>query len=192
MCLLATTLRAQHHRSILLWWMKPRTSELRRCVFLPAWLAGRPNGLFFAGDLGQRIFQQPFSWKAAGADVRGRSSTLKINYRTSHQIRSQADRLLDPQIADVDGNVESRKDAVSLFNGPKPDIKTYASPQKESEGVANWLRQLVCGWTSASRNRAVRALGGPDRPGDDGCGAGRDQVSRSGRACRRSHRDSCP
>src|SRR5207302_1208260 len=23
----------------------------------------RPNALFFAGDLGQRIFQQPFSWK---------------------------------------------------------------------------------------------------------------------------------
>ena len=45
------------------------------------------NWLFFAGDLGQRIFQQPFSWKAAGADVRGRSTTLKINYRTSHQIR---------------------------------------------------------------------------------------------------------
>jgi hypothetical protein len=56
--------------------------------FLSAIGAGRPNGLFFAGDLGQRIFQQPFSWKAAGVDVRGRSTSLKINYRTSHQIRS--------------------------------------------------------------------------------------------------------
>ncbi len=74
--------------------------------FLASMAAGRPNSLFFAGDLGQRIFQQPFSWKAAGADMRGRSTTLKINYRTSHQIRAQADRLLDPEIADVDGNVE--------------------------------------------------------------------------------------
>jgi hypothetical protein len=56
--------------------------------FLATFGSGRPNGLFFAGDLGQRIFQQPFSWKAAGIDVRGRSTTLKINYRTSHQIRS--------------------------------------------------------------------------------------------------------
>ena len=86
--------------------------------------------------------QQPLSWKAAGAEVRGRATTLKINYRTSHQIRSQADRLLDPQIADVDGNEESRRDAVSLFNGPKPDIKTYPSHEKESEGVAEWLRQI--------------------------------------------------
>jgi superfamily I DNA/RNA helicase len=110
--------------------------------FLASMAGARPNGLFFAGDLGQRIFQQPFSWKAAGAEVRGRATTLKINYRTSHQIRSQADRLLDPQIADVDGNEESRKDAVSLFNGPKPDIKTYISHEKESEGVADWLRQI--------------------------------------------------
>ena len=34
--------------------------ELR---FLAALAGGRANGLFFAGDLGQRIFQQPFSWR---------------------------------------------------------------------------------------------------------------------------------
>jgi len=39
--------------------------------FLAALGAGRPNSLFFAGDLGQRIFQKPFSWKALGVDVRG-------------------------------------------------------------------------------------------------------------------------
>jgi mRNA-degrading endonuclease RelE of RelBE toxin-antitoxin system len=62
--------------------------------FLAALGGRRKNGLFFTGDLGQRIFQQPFSWKALGVDVRGRSRTLRINYRTSHQIRMQADRLL--------------------------------------------------------------------------------------------------
>jgi UvrD-like helicase family protein len=45
------------------------------------------NALFFAGDLGQRIFQQPFSWTTLGVDVRGHCQTLKVNYRTSHQIR---------------------------------------------------------------------------------------------------------
>jgi ATP-dependent exoDNAse (exonuclease V) beta subunit len=44
----------------------------------------RRNSLFFAGDLRQRIFQQPFSWKELGIEIRGRSTTLKINYRTSH------------------------------------------------------------------------------------------------------------
>ena len=72
-----------------------------RC--LAALATGRPNGLFFAGDLGQRIFQQPFSWKALGVDIRGRSRTLWINYRTSHQIRTQAYQLLGSELSDVDG-----------------------------------------------------------------------------------------
>ena len=65
--------------------------------FLAALGAGGANSLFFAGDLGQRIFQQPFSWLSLGVDVRGRSRTLRVNYRTSHQIRTQADRLLGPR-----------------------------------------------------------------------------------------------
>lgn len=47
-----------------------------------------PNSLFFAGDLGQRIFQQPFSWLGLGVDVRGRSQVLRVNYRTSSRRRS--------------------------------------------------------------------------------------------------------
>jgi UvrD-like helicase family protein len=107
--------------------------------FLAALGAGRPNGLFFAGDLGQRIFQQPFSWKALGVDVRGRSSTLRINYRTSHQIRTQADRLLGPEVSDVDGNKESRKGTISTFNGPRPDIMVLNTPEEEIKAVSRWL-----------------------------------------------------
>lgn len=108
--------------------------------FLAALGGDRPNGLFFAGDLGQRIFQQPFSWKALGVDVCGRSSTLRINYRTSHQIRMQADRLLDPEIADVDGNVEERNQTVSTFNGPPPEIVVAETEDDEIETVAVWLK----------------------------------------------------
>ena len=61
--------------------------------FLAALADGKPDGLFFTGDIGQRIFQQPFSWKALGIDVRGRSHALRVNYRTSHQIRARADRI---------------------------------------------------------------------------------------------------
>ena len=64
-------------------------SSVAQLRFLAALGGGRPNGLFFAGDLGQRIFQTPFSWRSLGVDVRGRSRTLRINYRTSHQIRAR-------------------------------------------------------------------------------------------------------
>lgn len=101
------------------------------------------DGLFFAGDLGQRIFQTPFSWKSLGVDIRGRSSTLRINYRTSHQIRSQADRLLPREIADVDGNSESRQSTVSVFNGPTPEVREFASNTTEQAGVAAWIRNRI-------------------------------------------------
>jgi mRNA-degrading endonuclease RelE of RelBE toxin-antitoxin system/Rad3-related DNA helicase len=109
--------------------------------FLAALGGGRPNALFFAGDLGQRIFQQPFSWKSLGADIRGRSRTLRINYRTSHQIRQQADRLLGPEVTDVDGNSEDRSDTVSVFNGPLPIIRVLATENEEIKSVGTWLAE---------------------------------------------------
>lgn len=99
----------------------------------------RANALFFAGDLGQRIFRQPFSWKSLGVEIRGRSHTLRVNYRTSHQIRQQADRLLDPQMIDADGNVEDRSDAVSVFNGPPPKILVFTNETEEAKAVAGWV-----------------------------------------------------
>jgi superfamily I DNA/RNA helicase/mRNA-degrading endonuclease RelE of RelBE toxin-antitoxin system len=111
--------------------------------FLSA-LAGRQrNALFFAGDLGQRIFQLPFSWKELGVDVRGRSRTLHVNYRTSHQIRMQADRLLAPELIDVDGNAEGRKGTVSAFNGPAPSVRAAASIEAEVQAVSGWLAECA-------------------------------------------------
>ena len=111
--------------------------------FLAALARGRPNGLFFAGDLGQRIFQQPFSWKELGVEIRGRSQTLKINYRTSHQIRTYADRLLDPEMSDVDGNLEERKGTVSVFNGPLPAIHVLENEDSECDAVSRWLSARI-------------------------------------------------
>jgi hypothetical protein len=114
--------------------------ELR---FLAALGADRPNGLFFAGDLGQRIFQLPFSWKALGVEVRGRSTTLRINYRTSHQIRSHSDRLLGPELADIDGNTESRRGTISVFNGPFPSVEVHETAEVEAQAVAEWIGERL-------------------------------------------------
>ena len=111
--------------------------------FFAALGADRPDALFFAGDLGQRIFQSPFSWRQLGVDIRGRSRTLRVNYRTSHQIRSHADRLLGHEIVDLDGNRESRRDAISVFNGPPPVVSTFTNPEEESAAVGSWLAEQV-------------------------------------------------
>ncbi len=107
--------------------------------FFAALAAGRNQGLFFAGDLGQRIFQQPFSWKALGLDVRGRSFTLRINYRTSHQIRTHADRLLPSTVSDVDGNTEGRRGTVSMFDGPQPMVLACPDAGHECNVVGRWI-----------------------------------------------------
>jgi superfamily I DNA/RNA helicase len=99
--------------------------------------------LFFAGDLGQRIFQPPFSWKSLGVDIRGRSRSLRINYRTSHQIRKQADQLLPSELSDVDGNKEERQGTVSAFNGPLPLVRTFGSEKEEIAAVADWLKERI-------------------------------------------------
>lgn len=107
--------------------------------FLRSLVGDTPEGLFFAGDLGQRIFQQPFSWKSLGIDVRGRSYTLRVNYRTSHQIRSRADRLLPKTVTDVDGVKEGREGTVSVFDGPPPQVVSCKDEALETETVAKWV-----------------------------------------------------
>jgi len=143
--------------------------------FLAALNGNRADSLFFTGDLGQRILQQPFSWKALGVDIRGRSATLRINYRTSHQIRLQADRLLGPEVADVDGNKEDRRGTISIFNGPVPEIRVFKSTQEETAAVAGWLRarreegyqseeMAVFVRSSAQLERAAAAAGQAEQP----------------------------
>jgi superfamily I DNA/RNA helicase len=102
--------------------------------------AGGPDALFFTGDLGQRIFHLPFSWAKLGLDVRGRAQVLKVCYRTSHQIRRAADRLLAPDISDLDGIEESRRGTVSVFDGPEPIVRLFDDPDAEIVGVSDWLR----------------------------------------------------
>lgn len=99
--------------------------------------------LFFAGDLGQRIFQQPFSWMSLGVDVRGRAATLKINYRTSQQIREAADRLLPNMLRDVDDREEERRGTISVFEGPQPVVVLSDNEQAETLAVAVFIRDAV-------------------------------------------------
>lgn len=115
-------------------------AELR---FLKAISEDGRNALFFAGDLGQRIFKLPFSWKALGIDVRGRSGTLSVNYRTSHQLREAADRLLPTSLTDFDGVEERRGSTVSIFNGPEPVTCVLGSVEEEVEAVAVWVNDQV-------------------------------------------------
>lgn len=145
--------------------------------------------LFFAGDLGQRIFQQPFSWKSLGADVRGRSATLKVNYRTSRQIREAADRLLPDSVRDVDGLEEDRRGAVSVFEGASPDVALAENVDDEQARVTTFLQAAVNDGIGAgeigvfvrSRRELPRARGAVAAAGLDSTELSNRSVDASGR-----------
>ncbi|MEJ7776852.1 MAG: UvrD-helicase domain-containing protein [Sphingomicrobium sp.] len=115
-------------------------AELR---FFAALATDKPDALFLSGDMGQRIFQHPYSWAGLGVDVRGRSHTLKVCYRTSQQIRRAADRLLPVVLRDVDGTEDERRGIVSVFEGPEPEVRIVGSLDEEKrtvgEVVQTWL-----------------------------------------------------
>ena len=101
------------------------------------------NALFFAGDLEQRIFNEPFSWLALGVDIRGRDQTLKVNYRTSHQIRQTVDSLLPKSVRDVDGNEEDRTGTISVFNGPEPEVQVLTDADGEVASAGLWVNKAI-------------------------------------------------
>jgi len=119
-------------------------AELR---FFAALAPAGPNGLFLSGDIGQRIFQHPYSRASLGVDVRGRSHTLKVCYRTSQQIRRAADRLLPAVLRDSDGIEDERRGIISVFDGPPPEVKSFPTVAAEAESVrkvvASWLGQGI-------------------------------------------------
>jgi hypothetical protein len=91
------------------------------------------DALFFAGDLGQRIFQQPFSWGALGVDIRGRSFTLRVNYRTSHQIR-----LCIADFGEQNGNLRfpSHGASPTIEDGHHHVVEKMATERRSTAGQA--------------------------------------------------------
>ena len=51
----------------------------------------------------------------------------------------QADRLLGPEVSDIDGNTEPRVGTISVFNGALPTIQVFESPEDERHMVGAWL-----------------------------------------------------
>jgi superfamily I DNA/RNA helicase len=118
--------------------LKP--SEIR---FLARLAAKNPGNLMLIGDAGQRIYPGGYSLRRLGIDVRGRSRVLRINYRTTEQIRRFADRILPNQVDDLDDGMESRKGTRSLLRGPAPAVRGFTVAQDQDAFVVEQVRRLL-------------------------------------------------
>ena len=102
------------------------------------------NDLFLVGDAHQRIYGRKVVLGRCGIAIQGRSSTLRINYRTTEQIRAWAVAMVEGMaVDDLDGEADEEKGYMSLLSGPKPECHRFASAEEEQEFLGKTLKELV-------------------------------------------------
>ncbi|NYI04159.1 UvrD-helicase domain-containing protein [Allostreptomyces psammosilenae] len=115
-----------------------------------------PDDLFIAGDPHQRIYDCRVSLRSLGINVTGRSTRLRINYRSTEEILSWATALLTGErIEDLEG--DGRDDLLgyrSALRGERPVLRGTASVTEELDAVARQVRA----WTEADVRPAEIAV----------------------------------
>lgn len=101
------------------------------------------NDLFIVGDAHQRIYRHRTSLGQCGINIRGRGKKLKINYRTTDEIRRFAVHLLEGrEIDDLDGGRDQQKGYMSLTHGQAPAVHSFASFADEFSFLRNHIAEL--------------------------------------------------
>ncbi|SUZ33782.1 DNA helicase IV [Roseibaca ekhonensis] len=111
---------------------------------LRAMVPERENDLFLVGDAHQRIYPRKASMAACGVNVRGRrSNILRINYRTTEEIRRWAVSVMTRQVVDdMNESTESAKGYRSLMHGPEPLVAEAVSKSDELAQLVEWLKTI--------------------------------------------------
>ncbi|MET7635730.1 UvrD-helicase domain-containing protein [Streptomyces sp. NPDC005078] len=116
---------------------------------LRAAVAPGPDDLFIAGDPHQRIYDSKVSLGSLGISVAGRSSRLRINYRSTEEILVWSTGILSgSSVEDLGGDGDDSLSGYrSLLHGRRPHIGGHGSEQAEVaamvERVEQWIAQGV-------------------------------------------------
>jgi superfamily I DNA/RNA helicase len=101
------------------------------------------NDIFITGDAHQRIYGHRVVLGKCGIKIIGRSKKLKLNYRTTDEIRKWAVGLFrDEKIDDMDDGVDSNSDYKSLYHGPEPLIKSFKSYEDEVVFIDEYIKSI--------------------------------------------------
>lgn len=108
---------------------------LRRLV------AEGPDDLFIVADPHQRIYDRHVSLANLGINVRGRSTKLKLNYRTTQEILTWSVPLLGLTPAQgLDDSADTLEGYRSPIHGRRPVVKGYPDQDAELDGLVEQVR----------------------------------------------------
>ncbi len=100
------------------------------------------NDLFIVGDGHQRIYGRMLNLGKAGIQIVGRSKRLRVNYRTTEEIRQFAVAQLEGvHIDDLDAGMDSVKGYRSLTKGPPPAIVGCKDLEREVEAIIAFAKK---------------------------------------------------
>lgn len=109
--------------------------------FLRSLVEEKENDLFLVGDPYQKIYAKKLNFTAAGISVRGnRSKQLRINYRTSEEIKRLAlSAVKGLNYDDFDGTEEKLNGYLSLFHGATPTYDIFRTKAEEIEAIVGFI-----------------------------------------------------
>jgi superfamily I DNA/RNA helicase len=103
------------------------------------------DDLFITGDPHQRIYDARVSLGSLGISIAGRTSRLRINYRSTEEILGWSTGILTPvTVEDLGGDgSDSLAGYRSLLHGRRPQIDGYASEQAEVTALVERIREWI-------------------------------------------------
>lgn len=108
------------------------------------------NDIFIVGDAHQRIYKNKAALSKCGINIRGRGSVLRINYRTTEEIRKAAFALLNGiSFDDLDDSFDTGDRCQSLTHGLVPEIIATANANEEFDAILAKVKGLIDGGVSA-------------------------------------------
>ena len=115
--------------------------ELR---FLRSLVEEKENDLFLVGDPFQKIYTRKLNFTSAGISIRGnRSKQLRINYRTTEEIKRLAmSAVKGISYDDFDGEAETLNGYLSLFHGETPTYEVFKTKNEEMNAITTYISYL--------------------------------------------------
>lgn len=100
------------------------------------------NDIFIVGDSHQRIYGKKVVLKDCGINIHGRSGRLKINYRTTEEIRRFAQNIIKGLATDdLDDGIDEGIGYISLTHGKEPLVLNFKSTLEENEKIYETIRR---------------------------------------------------